>query len=339
MVDVLLSNESLSVFGGPASLDVNVDYGAPGIRGSLIFTGPGKPTDAAVSFSTAPRPQDLYINLLPPSALNSESNEYLFLYQFGSINGVLGWSKLFRLIPNTALANIPVVFIDGVARTVEPTTAGFIFLATLKAANPSVSDADLLESVVLGTIPASQISATAPTSPTTGMHWVDISPMLLPAPDTAPAVMKSYSGTAWVTAAATTGSANIWLNPLALPLPTLSRWNGSGWDILAVVETGLFFPVSDFFSAEEIAVGATAGFNIQYVILNESPISSGLSKGELTPKNGKEVLPISITAAETTAFSPGSSITWQKINGVRILSFVLVASIETLDLFDTSGVS
>jgi hypothetical protein len=331
MVDVLLSNEDISIFGGPASLDVNVDYGAPGIRGSLIFTGPGKPTDLDVSFSTAPRPQDLYINLKPPSAL-TDSNEYLFLYQFGSINGVLGWSKLFRLIPNTALANIPVVFIDGVARTVEPTLAGLIFLATLKTANPSVPEETLLQNVILGAIPASQIGATAPTSPTTGMHWIDLSNPATP-------VMKSWDGTEWDIAAATPGPANLWLNPLATPLPTLTRWTGSGWELIAEIETGLFFPVSDFFSAEEIAVGATGGFNIQYVILNETPISSGLSKGELIPKNGKEVLPISITAAETTAFSPGSSVTWQKINGVRILSFVLVASIETLDLFDTSGVS
>jgi hypothetical protein len=326
MVDVLLSNEDLSIFGGPASLDVNVDYGAPGIRGSLIFTGPGKPTDAAVSFSTAPRPQDLYINLLPSDF------EYLFLYQFNSVNGILGWSKVLRLIPNTALANIPVVFIDGIARTIEPTMAGLIFLATLKAANPSVPEETLLQNVILGTIPASQIGPTAPTSPTTGMHWIDFSNPVVP-------VMKSWDGTAWVLAAATPGPANLWLNPLALPLPTLNRWTGSGWELIAEIETGLFFPVSDFFSPEEIAVGATAGFNIQYVILNETPISSGLSKGELTPKDGKEVLPISITAAETTAFSPGSSIAWQKINGVRILSFVLVANIGTLDLFDPSLVS
>ena len=100
MVDILLSSDDLSVFGGPASIDLNVDTGAQGVRGSLILTGPGKPTDAGVTFSTPPMPQDLYINLLPSDF------EYLFLYQYGSVDGVLTWSKVLRLIPNTAIANI-----------------------------------------------------------------------------------------------------------------------------------------------------------------------------------------------------------------------------------------
>ena len=51
MVDILLSSDELSVFGGPASIDLNVDIGAQGIRGSYIFTGNGKPTDPDVDFS------------------------------------------------------------------------------------------------------------------------------------------------------------------------------------------------------------------------------------------------------------------------------------------------
>lgn len=326
-VEVLLSNENLSIFGGPASLDVNVDYGAQGIRGSLIFTGPGKPTDAAVTFSTPPLPQDLYINLLPSDF------EYLFLYQYGSVNGVLAWSKVLRLIPNTAIANIPVVFIDGKASRVEPTAAGVTRVGLIQLASPPGTTVEsIMQSIIDGIVPLDRVSATEPSSPTSGMHWVDISNLLLPIP-TAP-VMKSYNGTAWVTADETAGPANFWLDFLTSPtIPQLKRWTGSAFETLASIPTGLLFPISDYFSAEEVAVGATSGFNVQYVILNESPVSSGVTLGALVTENSKVYLPVSLTAAETIAFSPGSSLTWQKINGVRTLNFVLVAGIGKLPLF------
>jgi hypothetical protein len=286
MVDVLLSNENLSVFGGPASIDVNVDFGAPGVRGSLIFTGPGKPTDATVSFPTPPAPQDLYINLLPSDF------EYLFLYQYGSVNGVVAWTKVLRLIPNTAIANIPVIFIDGIARTLVPTAEGLQFIQLIPPTTPPSTPAQVIDNLLDVTI----VSPTAPSPAINGMLWLDVS---------------------------------------ALPFPQLKVYNSaiSSWIILATIQTGLFFPISDYFSAEEIAIGATSGFNIQYVILNESPISSGLQTGSLTEIGAKLYLPVQIQATETEPFVSGEDVAWQKINGVRILSFVVVANIGTLPLF------
>jgi hypothetical protein len=326
MVDVLMSNENLSVFGGPASIDVNVDFGAPGIRGSLIFTGPGKPTDALVTFSTPPRPQDLYINLLPSDF------EYLFLYQYGSVNGVLSWSKVLRLIPNTAIANIPVIFIDGQASRIEPTVAGITRIGLIQAGSaPGTTLDSVIQSIISGIIPIDRVSATAPATPTTGMHWVDISNLLLPTP--APPVMKSYNGTSWVTAAETAGPTNFWLDFLTSPtIPQLKRWTGSTFETLASIPTGLLFPISDYFSAEELAVGATSGFNVQYIIRNETPVSSGVTLGDLSEIGSKLYIPVNITAVETIAFSPGSSLTWQKINGVKTLNFVLVAGIGKLPI-------
>lgn len=327
MVDVLLSNENLSIFGGPASLDINVDYGAPGIRGSLIFTGPGKPTDAAVTFSTSPLPQDLYINLLPSDF------EYLFLYQYSSVNGVLGWSKVLRLIPNTAIANISVVFLDGKASRIEPTLAGVTRIGLIQAASaPGTTVESVIQSIIDGIVPLDRVSPIAPATPTSGMHWVDISNLLLPTP--APPVMKSYNGSAWVTAAETAGPTNFWLDFVTSPtIPQLKRWTGSTFETLASIPTGLLFPISDYFSAEEVAIGATSGFNVQYIIRNETPISSGVTLGDLTTLGSKVYLPVNLTAAETIAFSPGSSLTWQKINGVKTLNFVLVAGIGKLSLF------
>jgi hypothetical protein len=39
MAEVLLSTEDLDVFGGPSSIDVSVDFGATGQRGSFIWSG------------------------------------------------------------------------------------------------------------------------------------------------------------------------------------------------------------------------------------------------------------------------------------------------------------
>ena len=104
MAEVIVSSDSLAIFGGPSVVDLNIDYGPPGQRGSLIFTGEGQPTSNDITFSTQPQPLDLYINLL------TSDFEYLFLYQYGYSNGILTWSKVLRLIPNTALANLPVIF-------------------------------------------------------------------------------------------------------------------------------------------------------------------------------------------------------------------------------------
>jgi hypothetical protein len=301
MVDVLLSNENVSIFGGPASLDVNVDYGAQGVRGSLIFSGPGKPTDAIVQFPTPPRPQDLYINLLPSDF------EYLFLYQYGSVNGVLQWSKVLRLIPNTAIANIPVIFIDGIARTLVPTADGLAYISNIPPTVPPTSLADSLNSIIEGIVANNLIGDTEPSPAIDGMLWIDTSVTLTP-PKT---------------------------------LPELKVYNAafSIWVTLATIQDGLFFPISDYFSAEEILVGESSGFNIQYVLINENPTSSGLSVGELTENLGEVFLPVNLHAAETIPFTPGSLLTWRKINGVRTLSFVVVANIGTLPLFDTYNIS
>lgn len=285
MVDILMSNENLSVFGGPASIDVNVDFGAQGTRGSLIFTGPGKPTDATVNFPTPPRPQDLYINLLPSDF------EYLFLYQYGSVNGVLSWSKVLRLIPNTAIANIPVIFIDGTARTLVPTAEGIAFIASVPPTTPPSTTAQVIDGLLSITI----VSPTTPPTPVDNMLWLDVA--ALPFPE-----LKVYSSLA------------------------------SQWIKLATIQTGLFFPISDFFSADEIAIGATSGFSIQYVILNDSPISSGLQIGALTEIGSKLYLPVQIQATETEPFVPGEDVAWQKVNGVKTLSFVVVANIGSLPL-------
>lgn len=130
MTEVVFSNEELSVLGGPSELNVSLDFGPAGSRGTYIFTGDGKPTDPNVNISSASLPAqstpqifDFYINLKP------SDNEYLFLYQYQNVNGVATWERILRLVPNTAIANIDVEFLNGqaVRRVNDQPLPGLIF--------------------------------------------------------------------------------------------------------------------------------------------------------------------------------------------------------------------
>jgi hypothetical protein len=296
MVDILLSSDELAVFGGPASIDLNVDFGPQGQRGSLIFTGNGKPTDPDIQLvfnntvynSQSAQPFDLYINL------NPDDFEYLFLYQYGFVNGVLTWSRVLRLIPNTAIANLPIIFYNGEAVTFTP------------APGAPVSPTAVGESI--GTIVP---SPTEPSSPTAGMLWLNVS----------------------------TGASGPWELKVWTFVQPISAF---AWVILGSVTPGLLFPVGDYFDLTEVVLpgqtasgtrNKTASFNVQYVILNETPVSSGLTLGALTEQGSKIYLPVNVKAVETglTGFAL-EDVTWKKITGVKNLSIVVTANIGTLPI-------
>jgi hypothetical protein len=301
MVDILLSSEELAVFGGPASIDLNVDFGPAGTRGSLILTGNGKPTDPDVDLPNDIQPFDLYINL------NPNDFEYLFLYQYGSINGILTWSRVLRLIPNTAIANLPVIFYKGEAVTFTP------------APGLPTSLTDPAE------IDFNDINVSEPESPNIYDLWLDLS--------TSPLELKAYV-------------------PLVDPttgLPVLNPVTGApilGWVTIGTITPGLNFPVGDYFDLSEVILPSSpptstrnksASFNVQYVILNETPISSGLILGSLTEIGTKIYLPVIIKATETEPFNPLSEdIAWKKVTGIKNLSIVVTANIGTLDIDATT---
>lgn len=116
MVDVVAASSSLTVLGGPAAIAVDLDLGAPGQRGTQIFSGPGKPTDSAIQSTVfandEPIVNDLFINLSPSDP------DYLYLYKYENVNAILQWSKILRLIPNAVIVNPAVKFINGIAHTI-----------------------------------------------------------------------------------------------------------------------------------------------------------------------------------------------------------------------------
>jgi hypothetical protein len=106
MTDVILSTEDLTVLGGPSSLNLEIDFGPKGDRGSQIFVNLGHPT-----LLLAPDAQvyDLYINIL------SSDDEYQYVYQLQNVLGTETWVKLFKLVSNTYSKNYTTTsFNDGV---------------------------------------------------------------------------------------------------------------------------------------------------------------------------------------------------------------------------------
>lgn len=150
MADVLLSSDDLLVIGGPTSIDLQLDYGSKGTRGSQIFLSNGNPNTAGNILDT-PLINDLAINT---SAADTE--EYLYLYQYKYVDAVLAWHPYLKLLPNQFNANYSVVFTAGVGTvTVEipsialPTTgaaysaSNFNIQATVSNSSPTAVSVEI----------------------------------------------------------------------------------------------------------------------------------------------------------------------------------------------------
>ena len=124
MAEVVLTTDDLLVLGGPDSINVEVDFGPKGDRGSLVFTGNGKPD--AVDIGQTPNVFDLYINL------KTSDDEYLMIYQYLEVLSSYQWQPLTKLIPNNYVKNTSIDFSTvnycyiPVADIVDPSYVGSI---------------------------------------------------------------------------------------------------------------------------------------------------------------------------------------------------------------------
>jgi hypothetical protein len=107
MVESIISVDTVTVTGGPSSVDVQLDFGPPGQRGNLILYGIGKPTEIGIVFPETPQLLDWYINL------DTSDEEYLYIYQYVNIDGSTTWTRVFKIIPNSYNVNETVNFTGG----------------------------------------------------------------------------------------------------------------------------------------------------------------------------------------------------------------------------------
>lgn len=135
MVDILLNTEDISILGGPQTVNVEVDFGPTGTRGSQIFSNSGKPVigqDGLTELAPDCQLFDLYINIL------SSDDEYQYVYQLQNVLGTNTWVKLFKLVSNIYSKNyVATSFVNGIwsmnvpVSEIVPST----FVGTIQATN------------------------------------------------------------------------------------------------------------------------------------------------------------------------------------------------------------
>ena len=103
MPDVVLSNDDLTVLSGPEVIELLVDIGPTGTRGSKVFVGIGNPNSVSLSTKIL---NDLYINSAPGS-------DYGYLYQYVSEPGGDTWVEVLKISPSIYSKNHTVTFASG----------------------------------------------------------------------------------------------------------------------------------------------------------------------------------------------------------------------------------
>jgi hypothetical protein len=179
VVDVIVSPDSLSLVGGPSSVNVEVDFGPAGTRGSQIFVGRGQPNNPATVIGQTPNILDLYINLAPATI----DDEYLNVYQYQSIDGSNSWVRLFDLLPESlsvkrlatfttgsAVLNIPIADITSIVDGL--TSQNFNVQFSIEGSKP-VAAAISLSITQVSQVQNLSVSITA--SELTGSTWAALS--------------------------------------------------------------------------------------------------------------------------------------------------------------------
>jgi len=109
MVDVLLNTEDVVVLGPPETIDVLVDIGPQGTRGTKFIVGSGEPnpqTSSGVLLGQTLILNDMYINVAPGA-------NYGYLYQYVSQPGGNTWTQVLKVNPAIYSAVETVAFTSG----------------------------------------------------------------------------------------------------------------------------------------------------------------------------------------------------------------------------------
>lgn len=132
MVDVILNTDELTVLGGPASIDLDVDFGTQGIRGSRIYSVIADPRTLPSNQLPADLiPFDLGIVISPSEP------DYLKVYQKQGTS-VNDWIALYDIVPNVFSTKSVVNFSSGVASAQIPVSSVFSGLNSYDVANFAV---------------------------------------------------------------------------------------------------------------------------------------------------------------------------------------------------------
>jgi hypothetical protein len=103
-IEVLLNNDDITVLGPPEIVELSVDIGAKGFRGSQFFVGVGNPN--IINIGQTPALNDMYINAAPGS-------DYAYMYQYVSQPGGNTWIEVLKINPTIYSENHEATFVAG----------------------------------------------------------------------------------------------------------------------------------------------------------------------------------------------------------------------------------
>ena len=112
MADLVFQTVDLDVYGGPSSVEVSVDFGVAGVRGSRVWAGSGDPDIYLVGQDI--KLYDWYINTNTSEAL------YSWMYQYVLEIGSPVWVPVLQLNPSQFSSIVSAAFTAGVATVVVP---------------------------------------------------------------------------------------------------------------------------------------------------------------------------------------------------------------------------
>ena len=149
MADVVLTTDELLVLSGPSSINLEVDFGPEGERGSLFYVSVGNPNTALVG--QTPKAKDLCVNVL------KTDNEYSYVYQYNSDGGDgFQWYPIIKLSPlqynkvmtgtfvsGSKVFNIPVSYIVDEETSQTLTSANFNITYSIPNENPIASSIEI----------------------------------------------------------------------------------------------------------------------------------------------------------------------------------------------------
>jgi len=119
MVDAFIGETNVVVTGGPSKIDLQVDLGPRGLRGSYFFYGIGNPNNP--NNTSFPRNEaELYDYFINIDLIDQVDYLQIYQYQFGPSGAI--WTKVANLSVNLLSRNQEVTFQNGLATVRIPVT-------------------------------------------------------------------------------------------------------------------------------------------------------------------------------------------------------------------------
>ena len=143
--------DELAIIAPPEIIDVSVDIGPTGQRGSKVFVGTGDPnliTSSGTIFSETIYLNDLYINVSP-------GTDYSYMYQYVSVPGTNQWETILKVNPALhARLDTTVDFTSGTGTVTIPISS----IATVSGSPFVASDFNIQHNIKYSDLVSSSIS-------------------------------------------------------------------------------------------------------------------------------------------------------------------------------------